>query len=104
LLPPLLRVTKRIEAGRGETRIGRLPGLPFHVEGLSLRYPGGVFVDVLSRREDGGYDGAATFFGRRYATFRMRRSPARSISNERASRCSGFLAILNRRLNIDRRP
>jgi hypothetical protein len=73
LLPPLQGVTKRIEAERGETRIGRLPGVPFHVDGLTLRYPGGIFVDVLSRRQDGGYDGAATFLGRRYATFRMRR-------------------------------
>jgi hypothetical protein len=64
LLPPLRGVTKRI---------GRLPGVPFQVDGLSLRYPA-AFVDVLSPRADGGYDGAATVLGRRYGTFRMRRA------------------------------
>ena len=73
LLPPLRGVTKRIAGARGETRIGELPGVPFRVDGLKLRYPGGAFVDVLAPRADGGYDGTATLFGRTYGTFRMRR-------------------------------
>lgn len=73
LLPPLRGVTKRIRGARGETRLGRLPGLPFRVDGLRLRYPAG-FVDVLSPRADGDYDGAGTFLGIRYGTFRMHRA------------------------------
>jgi hypothetical protein len=73
LLPPLRGVTKRISGTHGETRIGRLPGVPFRVDGLSLRYPA-AFVDVLSPRPDGSYDGSATVLGRRYGTFSMRRA------------------------------
>lgn len=73
LLPPLRGVTKRIEGTRGETRIGKLPGVPFRVDGLALRYPTGMFVDVLTPRADGAYDGTGTFLGRPYGTFRMRR-------------------------------
>src|SRR5439155_1623698 len=38
LLPPLYGVRKRIEGDHGETRIGPLPGLPFRVDGLTLKY------------------------------------------------------------------
>jgi hypothetical protein len=69
-LPPLLGVRKRIRGGRGETAIGRLPGLPFDVVGLELRYPGRSFVDVLEPDGD-GYAGRATFRGREFARFRM---------------------------------
>jgi hypothetical protein len=71
-LPPLVGVRKRIGGNRGETAIGRLPGMPFQVVGLELRYPGGAFVDVLEPDGD-GYAGRATFRGREFARFRMRR-------------------------------
>ena len=38
LLPPLYGVHKRIEGARGVTKVGRLPGIPFEVVGLELRY------------------------------------------------------------------
>jgi hypothetical protein len=71
-LPPLVGVRKRIRGSRGVTAVGPLPGVPFRVEGLSLRYrrPFSAFVDVLERSGD-GYRGRATFRGREYGTFRM---------------------------------
>ena len=74
-LPPLLGVRKRIRGTRGETAIGRLPGVPFAVVGLELRYPGGAFVDVLEPDGD-GYAGRATFRGREFGRFRMTRISA----------------------------
>ena len=74
LLPPLYRVRKVIVGDRGETRIGPLPGVPFRVKGLRLEYhaPLGGFVDLLEPEGD-GYYGRATFLGREYGQFRMRR-------------------------------
>ena len=71
LLPPMSRVLKRIHDGRGETRFGRLPGVPFRVEGLELRYdrPFSGFVDVLLPDGEGGYRGRATFRGREFGRF-----------------------------------
>jgi hypothetical protein len=73
LLPPMIGVRKRISGSSGETRLGVLPGLPFAVEGLALRYRGpfGGFVDYLE--PDGtGYEGRATFRGRELGRFSMR--------------------------------
>lgn len=74
LLPPMSRVEKQIHDGRGETRYGPLPGVPFDVEGLELRYrrPFSGFVDVLLPDEDGGYRGRATFRGREFGRFVLR--------------------------------
>jgi hypothetical protein len=74
LLPPMRRVRKRIHGTSGETRIGRLPGVPFHVEGLSLRYrfPFSAFIDVLEPNGD-GFVGRATFLRREYGRFALRR-------------------------------
>lgn len=74
LLPPLAGVRKRIRGGRGETALGRLPGVPFRVEGLSLRYvaPFASFVDELEPEGD-GYRGRATFRGREFGRFALRR-------------------------------
>ena len=74
LLPPMIGVHKRISGGRGETRVGPLPGLPFRVEGLSLQYLGPFrgFVDVLE--PDGSeFNGRALFLGRELGRFRLRR-------------------------------
>jgi hypothetical protein len=71
-LPPLLGVTKRIANGRGETRVGDLPGAPFVVDAYSLRYgrPFSGFVVVLE--PDGeAFTGRATFRGRTFGRFRM---------------------------------
>lgn len=75
LLPPMSRVEKRIENGRGETRYGPLPGAPFDVDGLELRYrrPFSGFVDVLLPDDEGGYRGRATFLGREFGRFLLRR-------------------------------
>jgi hypothetical protein len=75
LLPPLVGVRKRISGSRGQTALGPLPGVPFDVDGLSLRYrpPFSDFVDVLE--PDGeGYRGRATFRGREYGRFLLRRA------------------------------
>jgi len=74
LLPPMIGVHKRIYGDRGETRIGRFPGLPFRVEGLSLHYLGPFrgFVDALEPDGD-GFSGQALFLGRELGRFRLRR-------------------------------
>jgi len=75
LLPPLVGVRKRIAGTAGRTEIGPLPGVPFDVVGLSLRYrtPFTAFVDELTPVTPDTYLGQATVAGRRYGTFRMTR-------------------------------
>ena len=50
LLPPMTSVRKDILGTRGTTRFGSLPGVPFDVVGLELRYraPFDGFVDILA--------------------------------------------------------
>jgi ferritin-like metal-binding protein YciE len=74
LLPPLVGVRKRIHGGRGETTIDPLPGVPFDVVGLELRYhaPFKGFVDVLEPAA-GGYLGRATFRGQVFGRFALER-------------------------------
>jgi hypothetical protein len=73
-LPPLFAVRKEIEGGRGVTSVGPMPGVPFDVDGLRLRYRGlfSAFVDELEPDDD-GYRGRATFRGREFGRFEMRR-------------------------------
>ena len=73
-LPPLLGLRKEISGAAGTTKIGSLPGVPFDVVGLSLRYgaPFIGFVDVLERDGE-GYRGRATFRGREFGQFELRR-------------------------------
>jgi hypothetical protein len=80
LLPPLVGVRKVIRDGRGGTKIGPLPGVPFDVHGLELRYrrPFARLVDVLEPDGD-GFLGRATVFGRTYGRFRLRRETARPL-------------------------
>jgi hypothetical protein len=75
LLPPLYGVQKRIAGGSGWTTIGRLPGAPFDVRGLELRYRGPLrgLVDVLAPDGPDAYAGRSTFAGRTFGTFRMTR-------------------------------
>jgi hypothetical protein len=79
LLPPLVGVHKTISGRSGETKIGRLPGAPFDVVGLSLHYraPFRGFVDVLERDGE-GYLGKATFRGRVFGRFALERIAAPS--------------------------
>jgi ferritin-like metal-binding protein YciE len=72
LLPPRLGLRKRISGGRGETGVGRLPGVPFEVVGNELRYraPLAGFVDVLEPEGD-RFSGRALFRGTEYARFRL---------------------------------
>jgi hypothetical protein len=74
LLPPMVAVTKRIDGDRGETRIGRVAGVPFRVVGHELRYVGPFrgFVDRLVPDAD-GFRGTATFRGRTFGRFELRR-------------------------------
>ena len=74
LLPPLFGVHKRIQGHYGETKVGPLPGVSFRVHGMRLEYhaPFSGFVDLLEQQGD-GYFGRATFRGREYGQFRMRR-------------------------------
>jgi hypothetical protein len=75
VLPPLVGVRKRIRGTSGETSIGPLPGVPFDVVGLSLRYraPFRGFVDELEPSGD-GFLGRATFRGRVFGRFAMNRT------------------------------
>ena len=70
----MLGVWKRISGTSGETKVGPLPGVPFAVEGLRLRYRGPLsgFVDELEPEGD-GFRGRATFLGREYGRFALRR-------------------------------
>ena len=82
-LPPMLGLRKRIGGDRGETTLGGLPGVPFVVEGLTLRYrsPLDGFVDFLE--PDGeGFRGRATFRGREYGRFLLRRVAAGATTTE----------------------
>ena len=78
LLPPLVGVQKRIHGARGETAIGPLPGMPFDVIGLSLRYraPFRGFVDELVPDGD-RYLGRATFRGHAFGRFALERKTDR---------------------------
>jgi ferritin-like metal-binding protein YciE len=82
-LPPLSAVRKRINGTKGETKMGPLPGVPFDVRGLELHYraPFTGFVDVLEPA-DAGFSGRATFRGRDYGTFELRRIGGEMASQE----------------------
>jgi hypothetical protein len=73
-LPPLLGVRKEILGTSGKTKLGPLLAAPFDVVGLTLRYraPFRGFVDEL----DGTGEvvrGRATFRGREFGKFELRR-------------------------------
>ena len=74
VLPPLVGVWKRIHGTSGETKLGPLPGAPFDVVGLSLRYraPFRAFVDELEPDVE-GFRGRATVNGREYGRFVLRK-------------------------------
>ena len=74
LLPPLIGVHKEISGTAGSTKLGALPGAPFDVVDHSFRYrpPFVGFVDEVTPHGD-GYRGRATFCGREFGKFEMRR-------------------------------
>ena len=74
LLPPMVGVRKVIHGATGETQLGPLPGAPFDVVGLSLRYraPFTGFVDALEPDGD-GYVGRANFRGKLFGRFALER-------------------------------
>ncbi len=73
-LPPLHGVTKEIHGDQGATRVAGIPALPFDVRGRALHYRGLFrgFVDELEPDAD-GFRGRATFRGREFGTFMLRR-------------------------------
>jgi hypothetical protein len=73
-LPPMYSVRKEIRGDRGVTKVGALPGAPFEIVGLSLRYrfPPGL-VDRLEPDGDDAFNGRATLLGREFGRFRMTR-------------------------------
>jgi hypothetical protein len=73
-LPPLVGVRKRIDGARGKTTLGPL-SVPFDVRDLELHYraPFRGFVDVLEVVDDDHARGRATFRGREFARFELRR-------------------------------
>ncbi|MDX6509529.1 MAG: uncharacterized protein QOG81_1281 [Gaiellaceae bacterium] len=73
-LPPMNGVRKRIEGNRGVTLAGPVR-MRFEVRGLELRYraPFAGLVDLLEPDGD-GYRGRATFLGREFGRFRLRRA------------------------------
>jgi hypothetical protein len=74
LLPPMVGVRKRIEGDRGETLVGPLPGIPFVVDGYSLRYRALLtgLVDIVEP-DPAGFRGRALLHGREYGRFFLRR-------------------------------
>jgi ferritin-like metal-binding protein YciE len=76
-LPPLVGCRKRIGGSRGATIFGPLPGMPFDVRGNELHYraPFQGFVDVVEPDGPDRYRGRATFRGRTFGQFAMRRIP-----------------------------
>jgi hypothetical protein len=75
-LPPLLTVRKEIDGARGVTRVDRSPAFPSRWS-LNLRYrsPFSAFVDELEPA-GGGFHGRATFRGREFGRFMLRRITA----------------------------
>lgn len=82
LLPPLGGMRKRISGTRGRTIFGPLR-MGFEVRGTELHYrsPFEGFVDVLEPAGEGLCHGRATFRGRPFATFDLRRT-ATAQANE----------------------
>ena len=73
-LPPMAGVRKRIEGSSGETIAGPIR-MPFDVHGSELRYrpPLVGLVDVLEPAGEDEWAGRATWFGREFGQFRLRR-------------------------------
>jgi hypothetical protein len=75
-LPPLFGVRKRVTGTRGTTVVGPV-SMPFEVRGHELHYrrPFQGFVDVLEPAGNGAdvFHGRATFMGREFGTFDLRR-------------------------------
>jgi ferritin-like metal-binding protein YciE len=74
LLPPLAGMRKRIGGTRGVTLVGPAR-MSFEVRGNELHYrrPFQGFVDVLEPSGDDAFHGRATFMGREFGTFDLRR-------------------------------
>ena len=78
-LPPMVRVHKKIQGERGETRFGPLPGPAFRIEeredclALVYRSPFSVLVDEVRKESEDSWLGKATLGGRAFGRFRMTR-------------------------------
>ncbi|HEX6491431.1 MAG TPA: hypothetical protein VF002_08685 [Gaiellaceae bacterium] len=76
-LPPLYGIRKEISGSAGVTKLGPLSLAPFDVVDHALHYrpPFSGFVDVLEPRGE-SFRGRATFRGREFGTFELRRARA----------------------------
>lgn len=76
-LPPMQGVRKRIHGSAGVTIAGPVR-MPFDVRGSELRYRA-PFVGLVDRLEPAGDEwlGRATWFGREFGRFRLRRVPVK---------------------------
>ena len=74
LLPPLVGMRKRIDGTHGETLVGPVH-MVFEVRGTELHYrrPFNGFVDVLEAVDPDRFRGRATFHGREFGRFELRR-------------------------------
>jgi hypothetical protein len=72
-LPPMIGVRKQIDGSSGVTVAGPLR-MRFDVRGNELRYRA-PFVGLVDRLEPegGGWSGRATWFGREFGRFRLKR-------------------------------
>jgi ferritin-like metal-binding protein YciE len=100
----MTRVRKRIAGDRGRTLVGRW-GMPFEVRGNELRYaaPFHGFVDVLEPSgDDSVYRGRATFMGREFGQFELRRTemPEDALKQQLVKHIDEALAMENNVLRM----
>ena len=74
LLPPV-RLTKRIENGRGWTRLAGIPVAPFRVVGRTLVYRGWPIRDDLEQESERSWSGRGLVLGHEFCRFRLVRPP-----------------------------
>ena len=104
LLPPLFGMRKRIDGARGQTIVGPLR-MPFEVRDHELHYrePFRGFVDVLEVVNDQRVRGRATFHGREYGQFEMRRidvAQAQQLEQQLVKHIDEALAMENNVLRM----
>ncbi len=103
-LPPLAGMRKRISGTRGMTLVGPAR-MSFEVRGNELHYrrPFQGFVDVLEPEGEDVFGGRATFMGREYGTFELRRiemAQAQELEQQLVKHIDEALAMENNVLRM----